>query len=189
MAIPNLSARSVPHDLELQDAPRVRQAVAVVIFAIITALSARLSLPPLPGTQIPFSFQPLAVIVAGGLLGARLGAASQILYLLAGLSGLPVFVLGSILAPSGGYLMAYPLAAFVVGVIAEGTLERRLTGLIAGMLVIYAGGVAWLSFTIGMERAFMTGVAPFVGADAVKVALALVILLVMQKRSKELFGA
>lgn len=177
----------ISQSVALSDAPRVRQAIGVITFAIITAISARLSLPLL-GTQIPFSFQPLAVIVAGGLLGARLGAASQIIYLLAGLSGLPVFVLGSILAPSGGYLMAYPLAAFVVGTIAEGTVLRRLGGLLAGMAVIYAGGVAWLSLTLGFERAIITGVLPFIGADAVKVGLALVILLVMQKRSRELFA-
>ncbi len=182
------SAAPISDRLELHDAPRVRQAVAVVTFAIITALSARFSLP-LPGTTIPFSFAPLAVIVAGGLLGARLGAASQIVYLLAGLAGLPVFVLGSILAPSGGYLMAYPLAAFVVGMIAEGSVLRRVAGLIAGIAVMYAGGVAWLSLTIGFERAVMTGVVPFVGADAVKVGLALFVLLSLQKRSKELFGA
>ena len=180
------SAATFSDRLELQDAPRVRQAVAVVTFAIITALSARLSLP-LPG--IPFSFQPLAVIVAGGLLGARLGAASQIVYLLAGLAGLPVFVMGSILAPSGGYLMAFPLAAFVVGVIARGSVLQRVAGLVAGLGVIYAGGVAWLSLAIGFERAVLTGVVPFLGADLVKIGLALFVLMSLQKRSKKLFGA
>lgn len=178
----------ISSQLEMRDAPRVRQVLGVLTFAIITAISARISLM-LPGTEIPFSFQPLAVIVAGGLLGARLGAASQVVYLLAGLSGLPVFVLGSILAPSGGYLMAYPFAAFVVGLIAEGSALRRLTGLLAGLAIMYAGGVAWLSLTLGFEVAVLKGVMPFILSDLVKVALALVILQVMQNRSKELFGA
>jgi biotin transport system substrate-specific component len=181
-------AGPVSNQLALRDAPRVRQLLGVLTFAIITAISARISLM-LPTTTIPFSFQPLAVIVAGGLLGARLGAASQIVYLLAGMSGLPVFVLGSILAPSGGYLMAYPFAAFVVGLIAEGSVQRRLAGLLAGLAVIYAGGVAWLSLTVGLETAILNGVMPFILSDLVKVALALVILQVMQNRSRDLFGA
>ncbi len=181
-------AGPISNQLEMRDAPRVRQLVGVLTFAIITAISARISLL-VPGMGIPFSFQPLAVIVAGGLLGARLGAASQIVYLLAGISGLPVFILGSILAPSGGYLMAYPFAAFVVGLIAHGSVPRRLAGLLAGLAVIYAGGVAWLSLTLGVETAFLTGVVPFILSDLVKVALALVILQVMQNRSRELFGA
>lgn len=181
-------AGQISSQLEMRDAPRVRQVIGVVTFAIITAISARISLM-LPMTSIPFSFQPLAVIVAGGLLGARLGAASQILYLMAGISGLPVFVLGSILAPSGGYLMAYPLAAFVVGLIAKGSVLRNVAGLLAGLAVIYAGGVAWLSLTVGLQVAVTTGIMPFIGSDLVKVALAVVILQVMQNRSKELFGA
>jgi biotin transport system substrate-specific component len=181
-------AGQISSRLEMRDAPRVRQILGVLTFAIITAIAARISLM-LPGTTIPFSFQPMAVIVAGGLLGARLGAASQIVYLLAGMSGLPVFVLGSILAPSGGYLMAYPLAAFVVGLLAQGSALRRLTGLLAGFAIIYAGGIAWLSLSVGLQAAVMTGVVPFIFSDLVKVALAAVILQVMQNSSKELFGA
>src|SRR5687767_1210767 len=73
--------------------PGVRQALGVVTFTILTALSAKISMV-IPGTEVPFTFQPLAVMLAGGLLGARLGAASQILYLMAGAAGIPVFAFG-----------------------------------------------------------------------------------------------
>lgn len=157
-------------------------------FALLTAISARVSLP-IPGTAVPFTFQPLAVMLAGGLLGARLGAASQLLYLAAGLVGLPVFALGSILAPSGGYLMAYPFAAFVVGALAGESVFRKLVALLTGLVVMYAGGVAWLSLMMGIPNALMAGVVPFAAADLVKVCLALIILVQVQNRTRSLFAA
>src|SRR5690606_18563937 len=71
----------------------VRVAIGVVVFAIATALSAKVQLS-LPGTPVPFTFQPLVVLLAGALLGARMGAASQVLYLAAGTLGLPAFAFG-----------------------------------------------------------------------------------------------
>src|SRR5687767_15247914 len=97
--------------------------VASVLFiTVLTAAAAQISFP-LPFTQVPFTFQPMVVLVGGLVLGARLGCASQILYLIAGLAGLPVFAASAtlppgplrLLGPTGGYLMAYPIAAFVAG--------------------------------------------------------------------------
>lgn len=174
--------------LEALAAPRTRQVVGVLTFALLTALSSKVALP-IPGTPVPFTFQPMLVMMAGAMLGARLGAASQIVYLAAGIAGLPVFALGSILAPSGGYLMAYPLAAFVVGSIVGGSLLRDFAGLLSGLAVIYAGGVAWLSLAIGAEGAFATGVAPFILPDVVKAVLALIVLRQIGRESRKLFGA
>lgn len=174
--------------LESVAAPRVRQIVGVVAFAVLTALSARLSVL-IPGTQIPFTFQPLAVLLTGALLGARLGAASQATYLLAGLAGLPVFAMGTILAPSGGYLMAYPVAAFVVGALVGKGWLTDLFGLVAGLGVIYLGGFAWLSLSIGPEAAFLAGVMPFVLPDLVKVGLAMIVARRIGRESRALFGA
>ena len=115
------------------------RAVAVLFFAALTAAAAQVSVP-LPFTQVPFTFQPTVVLLSGLMLGPRLGAASQILYLAAGIAGLPVFAaspvlpLGAwrLLGPTGGYLMSYPLAAFVAGALARRGFDRRyLTSIVA----------------------------------------------------------
>ena len=167
-----------------------RRVIGVAVFAIATAISAKVSLP-LPGTPIPFTFQPLVVMLAGALLGARLGAASQIAYLAAGLAGLPVFAAGGgaayLLGPTGGYLMAYPLAAFVVGALMGPGLLRTVAALLAGLATIYAGGLAWLSATGSFDMAVVWGLRPFVLADLVKVALAAVVAARLRGRALELF--
>jgi biotin transport system substrate-specific component len=167
----------------------VTRAVAVVFFAALTAAAAQISVP-LPFTQVPFTFQPTVVLLSGLVLGPRLGAASQVLYLAAGIAGLPVFAASATLppgvwrlfGPTGGYLMSYPLAAFVAGAFARRGFDRRyLTSIVAmalGLLVIYACGTLWLAYAsvgrtaIGLASAFATGVAPFVIADIVKLAAA-----------------
>src|SRR3954465_8113509 len=96
---------------------RVR-ALAVALGALLVAAAAQVSIP-LPGTPVPMTLQPMAVLLVGGLLGARLGARSMILYLAMGAAGLPVFTPSAILLPgvgrlfgaTGGYLLAYPVAA------------------------------------------------------------------------------
>src|SRR5438876_3956396 len=99
----------------------IRRAAAVVVGALVVAAAAQVSVP-LPGTPVPMTLQPLAVLLVGGLLGAPLGALSMILYLAMGAAGLPVFTptvplvgFARLLGPTGGYLLAYPVAAWVVG--------------------------------------------------------------------------
>lgn len=175
---------------ELVSSRPARQAIGVLVFAIATALSAKISLP-LPGTPVPFTFQPMVVLLAGGLLGARLGAASQVAYLAMGMIGLPVFVAGGgaayLLGPTGGYLMAYPLAAFVVGSLTRGGALSTVLALLAGLGVIYTGGVAWLAAIGSFDWAVVVGLRPFVLADLVKVALAAVVVARLRERSRELF--
>ena len=167
----------------------VTRAVAVLFFAALTAAAAQISVP-LPFTQVPFTFQPTVVLLSGLVLGPRLGAASQVLYLAAGIAGLPVFAASAtlppgvwrLLGPTGGYLMSYPLAAFVAGAFARRGFDRRyLTSIVAmalGLVVIYTCGTVWLAYAsvgrtaIGLASAFATGVAPFVIADIVKLAAA-----------------
>ncbi|HEX5726724.1 MAG TPA: biotin transporter BioY, partial [Longimicrobiaceae bacterium] len=120
-----------------------RRVIGVVAFAAATAFGAKVAIP-LPGTPVPFTLQPLFVLLAGAVLGARLGAASQALYLAAGVAGLPVFAAGGgaayLLGPTGGYLLAYPLAAWLAGRFARGGTLPLLGGLLAGLAAIYAGG-------------------------------------------------
>jgi biotin transport system substrate-specific component len=133
------------------------------------------------------------IVLLGGLaLGSRLGSASQILYLAAGIAGLPVFAASAtlppgplrLLGPTGGYLMAYPIAAFVTGYLAERGFDRKyvtsVVAMLTGLLVIYAAGVTWLGlFTRGSEAAapglsaaFFAGVYPFIIPDLIKLAIA-----------------
>ena len=171
---------------------RAIRAASVVFITVLTAAAAQVSFP-LPFTQVPFTFQPMVVLVGGLVLGSRLGLASQVLYLAAGLAGLPVFAASAtlppgflrLLGPTGGYLMAYPVAAFVVGALAERGFARRYLSSVAAMLVglaiIYAAGTLWLAYfarlasgsaAIGLATALSTGVYPFVLADLVKLAAA-----------------
>jgi biotin transport system substrate-specific component len=156
-------------------------AAGAVLFATaLTGAASQVSLT-LPGTMIPFTMQPVAVLLAGAVLGARLGAASQALYLAAGLVGAsmfawsPVLLPGAarLLGPTGGFLMAFPVAAFVTGMLSDRGLTRRYTGavlsLAAGALALYAGGIAWAVVTL--PGASLAAFLPYAAADAVKVLL------------------
>ncbi len=149
---------------------------------------------PLPGTPVPFTLQLLFVLLAGALLGARLGAASQLLYVLLGALGAPLFAFGGgpayLLGPTGGYLLAFPLAAWAVGALAprSGGAGRLIIGLIVGVVVIHAGGVAWLAAATGsLDQAVRFGVGPFLALDLLKIALASLISLRFRRRALELF--
>ena len=164
------------------------QVAAVVLAATLTAVAAQFSVP-LPFTDVPFALTPLVVMLTGAALGSRLGCAAQLLYLAAGIAGLPVFVPSATLPPgamrllggTGGYLMAYPVAAFLTGWLAERGWDRRyltsLAAMIAGLIVIHAGGLAWRTVLLGsFDLALVTGVAPFVVPDLLKAALAALVL-------------
>jgi biotin transport system substrate-specific component len=159
--------------------PRTR-ALAVVVAAGALALSAQLALP-IPGTPVPFTLTPFVVVLAGLLLGPADGAAAMVLYLAAGAAGLPVFApmgapgLARLLGPTGGYLLAYPVAAAVAGRLGGARQEFGVRALaaLAGMLVIYLGGLAQLALLSGsLATAAVLGVLPFVAADAVKAIVA-----------------
>jgi biotin transport system substrate-specific component len=157
--------------------------LSVVFVAALTAAAAQISFP-IPFTPVPFTVQPMVVLLGAAVLGARLGALSQILYLTAGIAGLPVFAFAPelpqgfarLLGPSGGYLMAFPLAAFATGLLAERGFDRRyLTSIVAmavGLSIIFAGGVAWLAAAVGLQAALTAGLYPFVVVDVVKIVIA-----------------
>jgi len=174
--------------------PDARQGVrlgTVLLVAVLTAAAAQLSVP-LPFTQVPLTLQPTIVLLGGLVLGSRLGPASQALYLCAGLAGLPVFAAAALppgpfrlLGPTGGYLMVYPLAAFVAGYLAERGFDRSyatsLLAMLVGLAVIYGGGVLWLglfarvggeSAALGLGAALAAGAYPFIIPDVVKAAVA-----------------
>ena len=171
---------------------RAIRVASVLFITVLTAAAAQISFP-LPFTQVPFTFQPMVVLIGGLVLGSRLGLASQVLYLAAGIAGLPVFAASAtlppgllrLLGPTGGYLMAYPIAAFVVGALAERGFARRyassVAAMLAGLAIIYLAGTLWLAYfarlasgsaAVGLATALTTGVYPFLLADLGKLAAA-----------------
>ena len=164
----------------------------VLFVTALTAAAAQFSVP-LPFTVVPFTLQPMVVLLGGLALGSRLGLVSQVLYLVAGAAGLPVFAASAtlppgalrLLGPTGGYLLCYPLAAYVVGRLAERGFDRRyatsVLAMAAGLLVIYTSGVLWLGLfateagsgtAIGLQAALAAGIYPFLIADVLKLVAA-----------------
>jgi len=164
---------------------------AVLFVTALTAAAAQVSIP-LPFTPVPFTLQPMIVLLGGAALGSRLGLTSQILYLAAGVAGLPVFAASPLLpsgaarllGPTAGYLLSYPLAAFVSGYLAERGFDRRywtsVVAMAAGLVVVFAAGVVWLAWFLptssGLQPAIAAGLTPFLPADLLKVFLAAAVL-------------
>ena len=163
----------------------LRRVVAVVLGAALVAAAAQIAVP-LPGTPVPMTLQPLAVLLVGGLLGARLGASSMVLYLALGIPGLPVFTptvplvgIARLLGPTGGYLLAYPVAAFAVGAMAQDGKRwtRVALGVAAGLVLIHLGGLAQLVILTGsLQAAARFGTVPFLLGDVGKLAVAVAVL-------------
>ena len=165
---------------------------AVLFMTVLTAAAAQLSIP-LPFTPIPLTLQPMIVLLGGAALGSRLGMASQVLYLLAGVAGLPVFATSAglppgvlrLLGPTGGFLMAYPFAAFLTGWLAERGFDRRyatsVLAMAAGLAVVFAGGLVWFAWfarpaAVGLPSALRLALYPFVIVDAFKILVAATVL-------------
>ncbi len=160
---------------------------AVLFITALTAAAAQVSIP-LPFTPVPFTLQPMVVLLGGAALGARLGMASQVLYLLIGIAGLPVFAASPLpqgvlrlLGPTGGFLISYPFAAYLVGHLAERGFDRRyatsVLAMAAGLALIFTLGVVWLAWfaqptTPGLPEALRIGFYPFLPADIVKICIA-----------------
>jgi biotin transport system substrate-specific component len=162
------------------------QAGAVLFVTVLTAIAAQVSFP-LPFTPVPFTFQPMVVLVGAAALGSRLGLASQVLYLALGIVGVPLFAASPLLpqgaarllGPTGGYLMSYPFAAFAAGWLAERGFDRRyltaLGAMLCGLAVVFAGGLLWLTITSpahSFPAALATGFFPFVVPDLLKLLVA-----------------
>jgi biotin transport system substrate-specific component len=158
-----------------------KQAAIVVAASLFVALCARVTVP-LPFTPVPLTLQNFGVLAVGLLLGSRRGFAALSLYLIEGAFGLPVFSpsalgggIAQILGPTGGFLMAYPLVAFVAGWIYEHTGRRfawAALASVAGELVLFAGGLSWLAvLTHSISLAMKLGLYGFVFAEIIKVLM------------------
>lgn len=155
----------------------LRKAALVVAGSALLALSAKVQVPFYP---VPMTMQTLVVLVIGATFGLRLGLATIALYLLEGMTGLPVFASGAgpayMMGPTGGYLAGFAVSVALMGLGAERGYDRtpgRAFALMAlGHAVILAMGWAWLSTLIGPEKALAAGVLPFVWATVFKTVLA-----------------
>jgi biotin transport system substrate-specific component len=157
-----------------------RSVSLVFAFSLLTALAAQIVIPI---GLVPITAQTFAVLLTGALLGSRLGAMAMIVYLVEGASGLPFFYGGHgglthLLGPTGGYLVAFPAAAFVTGAFAETGWDKRFLTAVAAMAggsaIIIIAGWAWFSFVTHTAPgvAFKLGVAPFLIGDVIKIILA-----------------
>lgn len=162
-----------------------RQAAAVALivgFALLTALCAQIRIP-LGFTPVPITGQTFAVLLSGAVLGSRMGAASQLLYVLMGAAGLPFYAGGTggwkhASGATMGYLLGFIAAAYAVGYLAEQRQDRRFAtsigAFLTGNLVIYALGVPWLMYSLSWDLAegVARGLAPFIIGDTIKIMLA-----------------
>lgn len=153
-----------------------RTTLLVIAGSALMAICAHIAVP-LPWTPVPLTVQPFAVLLLGLLLGPGAGAAACALYLLEGAVGLPVFSPGGplgiahLLGPTGGYLLAYPAAAWLTGWLGTRTwFSRQLGAAVAGNVVILMAGGLWLSvFThASLQITLMQAVVPFLPGDALK---------------------
>lgn len=168
-----------------EDRASVRGTVFASLFGAATAAGAYIVIPVPP---VPITLQTLFLLISAGLLGGRLGALSQVVYLALGLIGLPVFAggkagVGVLFGPTGGYLIGFVAAAYVIGTLIEkgGNLSflKLALYMVIGTVVVYVFGVAHLSLVgrLSVQKAVSVGVIPFLIGDAFKVLIAAMLVL------------
>ena len=162
---------------------RQTAAIALIMgFALLTALCAQIRIP-LGFTPVPITGQTFAVLLSGAVLGSRMGAASQLLYVLMGAAGAPFYAGGTggweyATGATMGYLLGFVAAAYAVGYLAEHRQDRRFAtsigAFLTGNLVIYALGVPWLMYSLSWDlvEGVAKGLAPFIIGDTIKILLA-----------------
>jgi biotin transport system substrate-specific component len=161
-----------------------REVALILGGSLLIALSAQLQVG-LPFSPVPITGQTFAVLLLGALYGSKRGPATVATYLALGAMGLPVFAGGTfgvarLVGPTAGYLVGFLAAAFVVGFLSERGWDRKLSTtavtMIIGNSMIYVTGVLWLSRFVGWPAVLSTGVLPFLAGDALKIALATILL-------------
>jgi len=158
-----------------------KKLILCALFAALTAVCAIIAVP-LPFTPVPISLATLAVFLAGGLLGAKYGVISQVVYVILGAIGLPVFAnftggIGVITGPTGGYIIGFIAAAWITGLIVTKTSGKflwNIVAMIAGLALCYALGTIWFIYLTktGLAAALLMCVVPFLIGDALKIIAA-----------------
>lgn len=153
-----------------------RDVTLVLLASFAICLSGQLTIP-LWFTPVPLAVRPSLILLLAALLGSRRGAAATFAFLVQGALGLPVFMNGAagiqpFFGPVGGYLIGYLIASFVVGYMVENR-KNLIVSFIAGNLIIYLCGSAYLATFVGMGKAILLGVVPFILGDLLKTALSI----------------
>jgi biotin transport system substrate-specific component len=159
----------------------LKEIILIGIFAAITGICAQIAFQS-PFSPVAVTLQTFAVFLSAAVLGKKCGAFSQIIYLLIGAIGIPVFSnfhggIGVILGPSGGYLISFPIIAFIIGFVIERKKNLSIMGLTAlmflGLLICYSIGTAQLAFLMKLSfaKALALGVIPFIPFDILKIIL------------------
>ncbi|MBA7498816.1 Biotin transporter BioY [subsurface metagenome] len=158
----------------------IRQMTLISLFAALTAVGAFISIPIYP---VPLTLQTLFTLLAAMTLGSVMGASSQIIYVLLGIVGIPVFAgfkagIGILFGPTGGFLFGFIISAYIIGKIIELKKEKNifyyfLAGII-GTIILYIIGITQLSLVtgIGVKKALMVGMFPFLPGDILKIIAA-----------------
>lgn len=159
---------------------KTKQLILYSLFAALTAILSQISIP-LPFTPVPINLATLSVLLSGAILGKNGGAISQLVYVLLGAIGLPVFAKFSsgiqiILGPTGGYIIGYIIAAFIVGMITEKYAKSMITyiiSMIVGIIACYILGTSWFIHVTGsgLITALTMCVFPFIIGDLIKIVL------------------
>ena len=165
--------------------PRIiREIVLVVTGSILIALAAQFYFP-LPFSPVPITGQTFAVLLLAALYGHNRGGLTVLTYLILGIAGRPVFASGTfgiatIIGPTGGYLVGFLPAAYIVGFLSKKGWDRKVwtaaTSMIIGNVVIYLAGITWLSRFVGWDNVLQTGLIPFLIGDGAKIVLATLLL-------------
>ncbi|MDD4715200.1 MAG: biotin transporter BioY [Oscillospiraceae bacterium] len=163
---------------------KTKHLILCALFAAITAVLSQLAFP-LPFTPVPINLATFSVFLAGGLLGAGMGAASQAVYVLVGALGVPVFAqltggLGIVAGPTGGYLLGYIAAAWLTGFLLKRLPQNvwgHMLSMAAGMLSCYVLGTAWFMYQqhVALIPALSMCVIPFLPGDILKIVVAAVL--------------
>jgi biotin transport system substrate-specific component len=177
---------------------RLNAVIGVSFFVLATALGAYVRIP-VPGTPVPITLQTFFVIMAGAVLGRRLGALSQAFYLILGAAGVPVFQGAAsgvqyLAGPTGGYIFGFVIAAYAAGYLSAGIRPSKASAIASftlGIIIIYACGVSHLAMFYGMslKDAVSIGALPFIPADALKILLAAAVYSGISGRARQIFPA
>lgn len=170
----------------------------MILCALFAALSAVLSQIIIPIGAVPVNMTHLSIFIAAGLLGAKYGAISQIVFVLLGVSGVPVFSgftagIGKLVGPTGGFIIGYIVCAFVAGVLIERSgksMKMLIASMIVGMLCSYLLGILWYGYITrsSLIAAFSVCILPFLPGDAIKIILSSVLIKKLRPILRNLVG-